>query len=314
MPAKSDRRSAFTLIELLVVIAIIAILIGLLLPAVQKVREAAYRVRCFNNMKQLGLAMHNYMTDKGNFGIGVDYARVEKNGQHYSRSHVPQFLPYIEQGALASQYNYKANWDAGSNLSVGRRNIDILVCPSSPRDHRDNGGNDYAVPIAYNYTAATNSGLLTDAETVSPKGRGFWHHPFDGYGIPIPSNPPPPTPPTRVEDITDGMSTTIALVEDVGRPYYYSFPPGPTFGTRPATDQPDDYWSSDTHAIYLQTWCNNSTVNCHNDNEIFSFHTRGANYLFADGSVHWLRQNLPPKVLLALYTRGAGDLPGSDWE
>ena len=110
------------------------------------------------------------------------------------------------------------------------------------------------------------------------------------------------------------MSNTIALVEDVGRPYYYSFPPTSTFGTRPTTDQPDDYWSSDTHAIYIQTWCGNTTVNCHNDNEIFSFHTRGANYLFADGSVHWLKQNLPPKILLALYTREAGDRPGSDWE
>ncbi len=318
---RSARRSAFTLIELLVVIAIIAILIGLLLPAVQKVREASWRAKCMNNLKQFGLAMHNHNLEKSHFGIGVDLGRVEKDGQHYYRSHIPQFLPYLEQSALASQYNYKADWFTTANKTVGRRYIEIFTCPSSLRDHRDFGGNDYSVPIAYNWIAATNSGLMSNAECVSQKGRGFWHHPFDGYGIPIPSSPPPVTPPTRVEQITDGLSTTIVLVEDVGRPYSYTFaptaygsPPRSAFGTRPPTEQDDDFWSSDVHAIYLQTWCGNSTVNCHNDNEIFSFHNNGATYLFADGSVHWIRQNLQPKIFLALYTRGAGDLPGTGWE
>ncbi len=302
---QNERRIAFTLIELLVVIAIIAILIGLLLPAVQKVREASWRTKCMNNMKQLGLAMHNFNTEKGHFGIGVDQGGLQKDGQHYTRSYLPQFLAYMEQSSLASQYNYKANHSVAPNVSIGQKNIDIIVCPSAPRDHRDNGGCDYPVPIAYNSTAATQSGLTTNLETVSAKGRGFWHHPFDGYGIAA-TNPMTPTPPTRVEQVSDGLSSTMVLVEDVGRPYSY---PGGTVQL-----SSDDNWASDEHAIYLQAWCRNSTVNCHNNNEIWSFHFKGANYLFADGSVHWMRETLDKKIFLALYTRGAGDRPGADWE
>ena len=170
---RSARRNAFTLIELLVVIAIIAILIGLLLPAIQKVREAANRAKCMNNLKQFGLAMHAHMTDKGHFGIGVDQGGTQKDGQHSTRSHIPQFLPYIEQNALASGYNLKANWDSGSNLAIGRRPIEILTCPSSPRDHRDNGGCDYPVAIAYNSTASSQSGLGTPQLELTIPGRGF---------------------------------------------------------------------------------------------------------------------------------------------
>src|ERR671934_328834 len=95
-------RRAFTSIELLVVIAIIAVLIGLLLPAVQKVREAASRVRCQNNMKQIGLAMHNYHDARGSFPAAVYNYRVNSTSEKDSRlwkSWMAQLLPYVEQTA-----------------------------------------------------------------------------------------------------------------------------------------------------------------------------------------------------------------------
>ena len=131
------RRSAFTLIELLVVIAIIAILIGLLLPAVQKVRDAANKTTCTNNLKQIGLACHNYHGTNGTFPPGcVDGAfvpRLDQDQHKYWANWCIYLLPYIEQQALNDGYDYaQSNTNGTAHDKVQNTYVKVYSCPSDP--------------------------------------------------------------------------------------------------------------------------------------------------------------------------------------
>jgi prepilin-type processing-associated H-X9-DG protein len=207
------------LIELLVVIAIIAVLIGLLLPAVQKVREAAARLQCQNNLKQMGLALHNYHSTIGTFPPG---SVVCPTSTGYGHTYWILLLPYIEQGALYAKLDLTGNSSGHQYVSTGmvisndpsRNSFNIPIlnnvllkmgkCPSSPfqpfNELAAGSGN-----MVFNVDYAGIAGSINDPSTYTGHDHGVYKISFGGVL--------PPKLAVQVMQITDGTSNTIAIGE-----------------------------------------------------------------------------------------------------
>jgi prepilin-type N-terminal cleavage/methylation domain-containing protein/prepilin-type processing-associated H-X9-DG protein len=315
---RTHSRPAFTLIELLVVIAIIAILIGLLLSAVQRVREAAARVKCQNNLKQIGLAIHNYENANGYYPIGWVLTRPKNNQP--GRNYIVDLLPFLEQPAIHRLYNYALDWADPGNATATQHSIPILICPSSPELRVGMFVNDYPVsdvidefslPVLVPWPnpdipdpSPTRPIRLVGSFFMVSKNKDAYADPRFALDV----EPP------KTSDIADGLSQTFMLFEDAGRPERYeegAWTP-PSRGRFPARME---HWADPENRITIQILCRGTqVVNCNNGNEIYSFHAGGgANYCFGDGSVRYIRQDISPATFAALYTRAGGELAGSDW-
>ena len=217
---KSPRRtprSGFTLIELLVVIAIIGVLIGLLLPAVQKVREAANRAKCQNNLKQLGLALHMFESTNNYFPpSAVTQAGVPglpAGGNPYSGL-MPFLLPYIEQQAVARGYNVALPWWDPSNRTAALAQIPILHCPSVPDPERYDdyfAGPGFVPGVAAggtsDYGALSGGNGSGYAFLWTPSTLGL----TDVYPWGVNLSALVPNQVTPIANITDGLSNTMVM-------------------------------------------------------------------------------------------------------
>jgi prepilin-type N-terminal cleavage/methylation domain-containing protein/prepilin-type processing-associated H-X9-DG protein len=342
-----SRPGAFTLVEVLVVIAIIAVLIGLLVPAVQKVREAAARLKCQNNLKQLGLALHNYAGEHNNAFPPSNVLTVTPTSAN-AVSWGTVILPYVEQTALYSKYDLKAPafpppYGLASNIGVISTPVAIFVCPSVPMsaDARIYSYDLTAEANAFfgesfpagslQYTAApsdytgTNGVRASLWRNLARNGYPGVTNTTDVGGILTEDFPCPLT------SVTDGLSNTILLGEIAGKPYWYVRGQQRTV---PAPHQPALEGGGWGDFMIGDNWLVGSDDNCTTENPaglarvigtcnrrfsgedmagLYSFHGGGINILLGDGSVCFLSNATDPLVVLELITRAGGEVPSGDW-
>ncbi|HVV99757.1 MAG TPA: DUF1559 domain-containing protein [Planctomycetaceae bacterium] len=322
---RSLRRSlwarGFTLIELLVVIAIIAVLIALLLPAVQQAREAARRSTCKNNLKQLGVALHNYHDTHQQFPI---------NGNPEGASALVMLLPFIDQSPLYQQINFSAPPVYTQTLNgklLDAYVIPILICPSDNQGPMINGNHamsNYATSIGAQLMQSANGCNLSSFVPAYPSpydSDGDREDPFNRGNVrsdsPIPSQTSGAFSrgwsngwAARMRDFTDGSSNTIAMGEirmycaqgwNMGQQWGWAGSDPLWYGTAAPINFPT---CPDAAGYDVTVPCKSNGSNWNTQMGFKSRHTGGAHFMLADGSVQFLSENINMFTYQKLGDRG----------
>ncbi len=335
------RRSAFTLIELLVVIAIIGVLIALLLPAVQQAREAARRSQCINNMKQLGLAVHNYEGSIGSLPIAGAIRQFPGTTSYFfgGWSVHGRILPYLEQGSAYGAINFDLSYSAPANTTVSATQVAVFLCPSET--------NPELVAHSFGMAAPTNYGWCM----------GDW---FVWGGITGPRNRAAfqMNDPRRIADFRDGTSQSILAAEVKAQQRYlrdfsgglanvktpnaipepnadpYAIAPEYNSGGSLQATGHTEWVDGHVHQTGMTTaWTPNKSIRRaparthdldltgireQNGGPTFSavnarsYHPGGVNALFGDGSVRFIKDSIDGRAWRAIGTIAGGEVVGAD--
>lgn len=308
----APNRPGFTLVELLVVIAIIGVLVGLLLPAVQTAREAARRLQCANNMKQIGLAMHNYH-DAQRWLPETLYWGVDPI---FTSGWMVMILPHLEQSSLYEGFDLRLAYSHPDHQPLVRTAVPTYHCPSTPGgpqlifglyDGRPGWILDdslAAMPADY----AGNRGMWHPIlrPEITSAARSSWKGVFDNRNGPV-----------RLRDITDGLSQTVMFHESAGRAHLYRGRERRPDSEKYAFWGWNEAWPSENARWISGRQADNTTspgpklMNATNERcEVYSFHPGGAHFALTDGSVRFLSESIDGQVLFSLCSRAAGDIVG----
>jgi len=305
------RRRAFTLIELLVVIAIIAVLIALLLPAVQAAREAARRAQCTNNLKQLGLALHNYHDVINAFPPGY-MARPGPDGDNIGPGWgwASMILPQVEQASLFNSANFSLAVEAAANETARLTRVDTFVCPSDasfqPRftvvDDSTSSttlGNPICDVASSDYVGCFGTGDVSDVPGRD-RGEGLF---FRNRSV-------------RLAEVTDGTSQTLAAGEKSQNLARATWTGAVSRAAVPVTRlQTENGLSPEGGGALVLAHTGEldgpNSKPAHAD-QFWAMHPGGGNFLFADGSVRFVKEKRPLAIFQAMGTRSGGEVVSSD--
>ena len=299
MAIRDQRRAAFTLIELLVVIAIIAALLALLLPAVQQAREAARRTTCRDNLKQLGLALHNYAETHRTFPPGYLYrpdrtSSPTSNGAGFGWG--AMVLPFLDQSTIYAQFDWRQPLFASTNLMAREHHLAVFICPS---DTVSGDGFVEMGPIPERYAMASYAACFgpPDLDEDQEQRQGMFSRNSS----------------TRFANVLDGLSQTLMVGERENGPFrragshgvHFSYETAWSGAIRDWGERDDDHG----HMTLFQTGHIPNSPDS-DDRDVSAPHVGYANFLFGDGSVHALSENIDFGLYQNLSTRAGGEAIG----